>query len=76
MIAGTDKQREAKEAGGRILDCDYQGRENFPIPDLDDPVVLEVLADARRMLDNLAKTKRKFTDVTAVLQAIYESRGD
>ncbi|HND52287.1 MAG TPA: helix-hairpin-helix domain-containing protein [Pirellulaceae bacterium] len=33
-------------------------------------------ADARRMLDNLAKTKRKFTDVTAVLQAIYESRGD
>lgn len=29
-------------------------------------------ADARRMLDNLFRTKRKFSDVGAVLQALYE----
>lgn len=29
-------------------------------------------ADARRMLDNLFRTKRKFADVGAVLQALYE----
>lgn len=29
-------------------------------------------SDARRMLDNMLQTNRKFTDVTALLQAIYE----
>ena len=31
-------------------------------------------ADARKMLDSLLKTKRKFSDVGAVLQAIYEEQ--
>jgi hypothetical protein len=31
-----------KDVGGKILACDYGGRKGFLIPDLDDPVVLEL----------------------------------
>ena len=30
-----------KELGGRVVECDYEGVGVFPIPDLDDPLVLE-----------------------------------
>lgn len=39
-----------KEVGGKELLCDYEGRNQFPIPDLDDPVTLEKHLDFTRRL--------------------------
>lgn len=39
-----------KEIGGRILECEYSGQAVFPIPDLDDPVVLRHHLDFIRRL--------------------------
>jgi len=39
-----------KEVGGRTLQCDYSGQAVFPIPDLDDPVVLRHHLDFIRRL--------------------------
>ncbi len=39
-----------KEVGGRILECEYSGGATFPIPDLDDPVVLRHHLDFIRRL--------------------------
>ena len=55
MCCSTSKGRPyhpawLKEAGGRILECDYQGQEPFLIPDLDDPIVLEKHLDFIRRL--------------------------
>jgi len=39
-----------KQVGGRILEADYEGRGPFPIPDMDDPAVLDRHLDFIRRL--------------------------
>ena len=39
-----------KDAGGKILICDYGNQKELPIPDLDDPLVLEMHLDFIRRL--------------------------
>ncbi|MCR4415521.1 MAG: DUF4832 domain-containing protein [Thermoguttaceae bacterium] len=42
------------DVGGRVLECDYEGRTVLPIPDLDDPIVLS------RHLDFIRRLGRRY----------------